>query len=97
MHTLSQDGDCPNCVGLSWQAVWEFGTKHATPQLISAKITPHGKLHVHVHVHVYTCIIVVTVSLGTVHVHVHVERSVWSIECRGFESHLRQLIFSKEK
>ena len=25
------------------------------------------------------------------YVHVLVERSVWSIECRGFESHLRQL------
>ena len=25
-----------------------------------------------------------------------VERSVWSIECRGFESHLRQLIFSRK-
>ena len=27
-----------------------------------------------------------------IHVHVH----VWSIECRGFESHLRQLIFSRK-
>ena len=25
-----------------------------------------------------------------------VERSVWSVECRGFESHLRQLIFSRK-
>ena len=25
-----------------------------------------------------------------------VERSVWSIECRGFESHPRQLIFSRK-
>ena len=28
------------------------------------------------------------------YMHVLVERSVYSIECRGFESHPRQLIFS---
>ena len=28
----------------------------------------------------------------SIHVHVH----VWSIECRGFESHPRQLIFSRK-
>ena len=47
--------------------MWEFGTKHATPQLISAKITPHGKLHVYMYNSCYCQFI------GTVHVHVHVE------------------------